>query len=52
VLVANGGRVLAVTGMDNTISGAKSKAYAAVQAIEWPGGFYRSDIGFRAVGKV
>jgi len=48
-LVANGGRVLAVTGMGGTISEAKSRAYAAVAAIDWPGGFYRSDIGFRAV---
>ena len=50
-LIANGGRVLAVTGMAGTISEAKAKAYAAVEAIEWPGGFYRSDIGFRAVGR-
>ena len=49
VLVANGGRVLAVTGMGGTISEAKARAYAAVAAIDWPGGFYRSDIGFRAV---
>ncbi len=48
-LVSNGGRVLAVTGMGGTISEAKSRAYAAVAAIDWPGGFYRSDIGFRAV---
>ncbi len=49
VLLANGGRVLAVTGMGGTISEAKARAYAAVAAIDWPGGFYRSDIGFRAV---
>jgi len=49
VLVANGGRVLAVTGMGDTISEAKARAYAAVAAIDWSGGFYRSDIGFRAV---
>jgi phosphoribosylamine--glycine ligase len=49
VLVANGGRVLAVTGMGGTISESKARAYAAVAAIDWPGGFYRSDIGFRAV---
>jgi len=48
-LVANGGRVLAVTGMGGKISEAKARAYAAVAAIDWPGGFYRSDIGFRAV---
>ncbi len=48
-LVANGGRVLAVTGVGGTIGEAKDKAYAAVHAIDWTGGFYRSDIGFRAV---
>ena len=48
-LVANGGRVLAVTGMASTIKEARERAYAAVDSIEWPGGFYRKDIGFRAL---
>jgi phosphoribosylamine---glycine ligase len=48
-LVANGGRVLAVTGMGETLQNAKDRAYSAVHAIDWPGGFYRSDIGWRAL---
>ena len=43
------GRVLAVTGMASTIKEARDRAYAAVDSIEWPGGFYRKDIGFRAL---
>jgi phosphoribosylamine--glycine ligase len=49
-LVANGGRVLAITGLAGTINEARDRAYEAVHSIDWPGGFYRSDIGFRAVG--
>ena len=48
-LLANGGRVLAVTGMASTIKEARDRAYAAVDAIDWPGGFYRNDIGYRAI---
>ncbi|KXF78397.1 phosphoribosylamine--glycine ligase [Paramesorhizobium deserti] len=48
-LVANGGRVLNVTATGKTVVEAQEQAYAAVKAIDWPGGFYRSDIGWRAV---
>ena len=48
-LVANGGRVLNVTATGKTVADAQAKAYAAVKAIDWPGGFYRSDIGWRAI---
>jgi phosphoribosylamine---glycine ligase len=48
-LTANGGRVLNVTATGKTVAEAQEKAYAAVKAIDWPGGFYRSDIGWRAV---
>ncbi|MCO5083196.1 MAG: phosphoribosylamine--glycine ligase [Rhizobiaceae bacterium] len=48
-LVANGGRVLAVTATGRTVSEAQRRAYAAVDRIDWPGGFCRSDIGWRAV---
>ncbi|GGA76923.1 phosphoribosylamine--glycine ligase [Brucella endophytica] len=48
-LVANGGRVLNVTATGKSVLDAQEKAYAAVKAIDWPGGFYRSDIGWRAV---
>ncbi len=48
-LVANGGRVLAVTGLAPTVAEAQKRAYGAVAAIDWPGGFCRKDIGWRAV---
>ena len=49
-LLAVGGRVLNVTALAPTIAEAQAKAYRAVDAIDWPGGFCRRDIGFRAVG--
>ncbi len=48
-LVANGGRVLNVTALGNTVGEAKTRAYEALKKIDWPQGFYRSDIGWRAV---
>lgn len=48
-LVANGGRVLAVAGTGTTLQEARDAAYAAVDAIDWPGGFCRRDIGWRAL---
>ena len=50
-LLANGGRVLAVTGLGKTVAEAQKRAYDAVDAIDWPGGFCRRDIGFRAIGR-
>ena len=46
-----GGRVLGVTARGQTIAEAQSKAYAAVDTIDWPDGFSRRDIGWRAVGR-
>jgi phosphoribosylamine--glycine ligase len=48
-LVADGGRVLAVTALGRDVAEAQARAYAAVDRIEWPGGFCRRDIGWRAV---
>ena len=48
-LVSSGGRVLNVTAMGSTIKQAQAKAYAAVDRIDFPDGFYRRDIGWRAV---
>jgi phosphoribosylamine--glycine ligase len=48
-LVASGGRVLNVTARGATIAEARARAYAGVAAIDWPGGFCRSDIGTRAL---
>ena len=49
LLLATGGRVLGVTATGKDVAAAQRKAYAAVEAIDWPDGFYRSDIGWRAV---
>ncbi|MDH4982226.1 phosphoribosylamine--glycine ligase [Hyphomicrobium sp. D-2] len=48
-LLATGGRVLNVTAIGNTVAEAQARAYQAAAAIDWPGGFYRKDIGWRAV---
>ena len=48
-IVANGGRVLGVTALAPTIKQAQALAYQAVDLIDWPEGFYRRDIGWRAV---
>jgi phosphoribosylamine--glycine ligase len=48
LLRAAGGRVLNVTAVGETLSQALARAYAAVDAIDWPGGFCRRDIGWRA----
>jgi phosphoribosylamine--glycine ligase len=50
-LLACGGRVLAVTGLGNTLAAARERAYAAVDAIDWPQGFCRRDIGWRALAR-
>ncbi|CAH1655145.1 phosphoribosylamine--glycine ligase [Hyphomicrobiales bacterium] len=49
--LANGGRVLNVTGLGPSIADAQRLAYKAVAAIDWPEGFCRSDIGWRVVGR-
>ncbi|MBH0238177.1 phosphoribosylamine--glycine ligase [Methylobrevis albus] len=49
-VLASGGRVLAVTGLGRTVAAAQERAYAAVDAIDWPDGFCRRDIGWRALG--
>ncbi|WP_341366512.1 phosphoribosylamine--glycine ligase [Yoonia sp. BS5-3] len=48
-IVANGGRVLNITARGGTLAEAHEKAYAMAQGIEWEEGFYRSDIGWRAL---
>ena len=48
-VVAAGGRVLGVTALGNALDEAHARAYAALSRIEWPGGFYRRDIGWRAL---
>ncbi len=50
-IIANGGRVLGVTAMADTVTHAIENAYKAVDKIDWPQGFYRRDIGWRAKGR-
>lgn len=48
-LVAWGGRVLNVTGMGDDLAAAREAAYRAVDLVDWPEGFCRRDIGWRAL---
>lgn len=48
-ILASGGRVLGVTARGATLSEAQARAYAMVDAIDWPEGFCRRDIGWRAL---
>jgi phosphoribosylamine--glycine ligase len=48
-LLAAGGRVLNVTARGRTVAEAQQRAYRAIGKIDWPGGFCRSDIGWRAL---
>jgi phosphoribosylamine--glycine ligase len=50
-IVADGGRVLAVTAVGHDVVEAQSRAYAAVDRLDWPGGFCRRDIGWRAIAR-
>jgi phosphoribosylamine--glycine ligase len=50
-LVAAGGRVLNVTALAESVAEAQAKAYAAVDAIDWAGGFCRRDIGWREIAR-
>jgi phosphoribosylamine--glycine ligase len=49
-VLADGGRVLNVTATGATLAEARARAYAAIDRIDWPGGFCRRDIGARAAG--
>ena len=48
-LVSNGGRVLNVTTLGSSVAEAKERADAAIGEIDWPDGFHRHDIGWRAI---
>ncbi|MBU6252331.1 MAG: phosphoribosylamine--glycine ligase [Alphaproteobacteria bacterium] len=50
-LVANGGRVLNVTARGRNVTEAQARAYAAVDAVDFPSGFCRRDIGWREVAR-
>lgn len=48
-LLADGGRVLNVTARGRDVAEAQQRAYEAIAMIDWPGGFCRTDIGWRAI---
>ncbi len=48
-ITANGGRVLNVSAQGKSVSEAQTRAYRAVDRIQWPEGFCRRDIGWQAV---
>ncbi len=50
-LLASGGRVLNVTALGRNVAEAQARAYEAVDRIDWPQGFCRRDIGWRAVAR-
>ncbi len=51
MIVNSGGRVLGVTALGAKVSDARKTVYKALEKLEWPGGFYRRDIGYRAVDR-
>jgi phosphoribosylamine--glycine ligase len=50
-LIANGGRVLAVTAVADTFANARARAYRAVDQIDFADGFHRRDIGWRELAR-
>ncbi len=50
-ILATGGRVLGITALGATLAEAQARAYRAVDCIDWPEGFCRRDIGWRALGR-
>jgi len=50
-ILANGGRVLNVVARGATVGEAQRRAYTAIDRIDWPGGFCRRDIGWRAIAR-
>ena len=50
-ILANGGRVLNITALGDNVASAQVRAYEAIALIDWPGGFYRRDIGWREVAR-
>ena len=50
-IVTNGGRVLCVVGLGETVAAARDTAYARVRSIDWQDVYYRRDIGHRAIAR-
>ncbi len=50
-IVSNGGRVLCVVALGDDVATAQQKAYQAIQHIDWPNAYYRTDIAYRAIDR-
>jgi len=50
-IIATGGRVLGITALGASVAEARARAYEAIERIDWPEGFYRRDIGWRALAR-
>jgi len=48
-LTTNGGRIICVVGLDETVEGAQTRAYEALAQIHFDGAQYRTDIGYQAI---
>ncbi len=48
-IISNGGRVLNITAMGDSVKQAQTTAYQAIKKINWQDGFYRTDIGYKAI---
>ena len=51
-IFADGGRVLTITAHGSDVADAHERAYAAIDRIKWPEGFFRRDIGWRAIAAI
>jgi phosphoribosylamine--glycine ligase len=50
-ILSNGGRVLGITAIGRSIGEAQARAYEAVATVDWPEGYCRRDIGWRALAR-
>jgi phosphoribosylamine--glycine ligase len=50
-VVTNGGRVLCVVGLGESVTAAQAAAYGGIDGISWPAAYCRRDIGFRAIAR-
>lgn len=50
-VLTQGGRVLCVTALGETVSDAQQEAYRAAASINWSGAYYRTDIAYRAIAR-
>ena len=50
-IFSNGGRVLNITTLSENLTDARDKSLITLQKVNWDGGFFRKDIGWRIIGK-